>query len=1161
MSQSLRPDRPETPAPPLAPARQWLQRWHQGDAGDVRAFLAAVGPLAPEQVAAVLLVEQRERWRRGQRPAAEAYLAAYPEVHNDPEAAVDLIYGEFLLRVEFGDRPTLAEYQRRFPDYGDWLDKQFALYELLHSADGAGPATLNSEPPPSQRPTQGAVTVVGRPAPPAPGGLPCVSGYEVLGELGRGGMGVVYLARQLSLNRVVALKMLRGEDGADPDRLTRFRNEAEAVAQLHHPNLVQIYEVGEQDGRLYCALEYVEGGSLDRKLAGTPQPARQAAQLVATLARAMHAAHQKGIVHRDLKPANVLLGGGPDTPLGGCTPKITDFGLAKRLDVSLGQTQTGAVLGTPSYMPPEQALGRGHAVGPAADVYALGAILYEVLTGRPPFRGETTLDTLQQVVAREPVAPRTFQPKVPRDLETVCLKCLHKESPRRYPSAEALADDLERWRKGEPIQARPVSRRERVLKWVRRRPALAVLAALLVLVALAGFVGVSWQWQRAEGEFRKAADLAEARGRTAYARSIALAYAEWRAGNAGRAEEMLAECRPELCGWEWHYLRRLFRVRQLATRGGHAKGVLAVAFSPDGARVASAAADGTIKVWHRRGLREALTLRGHTAAVTAVAFSPDGRRLASGGGDGTVRVWDAAHGKELARWPGHAAGVTGLAFAPKGRHLASTGGKPLSGEVKLWNATTGKALAGKTWGHLLAAVAFSPDGKYLATAGHDDSVALWDAATLEPVGTYQGQHQRIVSWTSVAFGADGRWVAAGSPDGLVRVWDRATAREFFSALTPTQAGVHGLAFCGRDGRLLVAATADNTVLGWYTKSGIPAFTLRGHKRAVTAVACSPDGQRLVSGSLDRTVKLWDLTRRDDDLTLRPANEGVTGVAFSPDGRRLAAATRDRAVKVWDRATGKTVFTVKSLPAPVNSLAFHPDGGQLAAAGGDGTVRLWGVPGGRERRCLRGHRGPVHAVAFRPDGRRLASAGQDGVAWVWDAAAGREVLALDGHGGPVHAVAFSPDGRHLATAGEDGVTRVWDGASGREVLTLDGEGGPVHAVAFSPDGRHLATASEDGVTRVWDAATGGLTRTMRGHAGAVRGLAYGPKGRLASVGDDKAVRLWDPAGQELLALRGQTALLRAVAFSPDGHRLASASDDGTIKVWDGTPLEGASAAGE
>jgi WD40 repeat protein len=974
------------------------------------------------------------------------------------------------------------------------------------------------------------------------GDWPRVPGYQVLGVLGRGGMSVVYKARQVNADRLVALKMILAGGEANPAELARFRTEAEAIARLQHPHVVQVFEVGQHQGLPFFSLEFCPGGSLHRQLAATPLPPQEAAALVAKLARGVQAAHAARVLHRDLKPGNVLLAADG-------TPKVTDFGLAKKLDAQ-GVTLSGDIMGTPSYMAPEQASGQSKEVGPATDVYALGAILYECLTGRPPFKAATAWDTLTQVVFTEPVLPRQLNAQVPRDLETICLKCLHKEAPKRYASAAELADDLGRFQAGEPIIARPVGRLERGMKWVRRKPALAALSALLVLVFFAGVAGVIWQW-------RLAVDFAQAEQRTAYARAVALAYAEWRAGNAGNAQQLLHECRPELRGWEWHYLRRLFQVRQLATLDGHGE-VLAVAFSPDGSRFASAGAGGNVKVWDRQSLQEVFTLRGHAAAVTAVVFSSDGRRLASGSADGSVRVWDATGGVSVLTWPAHAA-VTGLSFDPAGRRLASTGRgeRPLEGELKLWDATTGKALAGKTWGNLLTAVVFGADGRSLVTSAHDGNVVVWDAATLDASPhDFKGQPERFAPWTSVALSADGQWVTAGSSVGIVRVWGKSTAQEF---LTPTQAGVSGLVFAGRDGRILAAAMANNCVQAWFTKTGKPAFTLRGHQRAVTAVACSPDGRCLVSGSRDRTVKLWDISRHDEDMTLIRSSEGVTSVAFSPDGAWLASAMRDKAVKVSNLATRKVVVRVRSLPAVVHGLAFRPGGGEdltptlLATAGGDGTVRIWEVPAGQEKLCLRGHGGPVHAVAFRPDGDCLASAGDDGTIRVWGAMSGRERRCLRGHDGPVRAVAFSPDGRRLASAGDDGTVRVWAGTAGQELLTLGDHGGPVYAVVFSRDGRYLATAGQDEAVRVWDAATGDLIQTLRGHAGAVRALTYGPGGRLASAGDDMAVRLWDSAGHELLALRGHADAVRALAFSPDGHRLASASEDRTIKIWDGTPL--------
>jgi tetratricopeptide (TPR) repeat protein/tRNA A-37 threonylcarbamoyl transferase component Bud32 len=320
---------------------------------------------------------------------------------------------------------------------------------------------------------------------PAAAAPPSLPGYEILGFLDRGGMGDVYKARHVRLKRLVALKMIRGDTHADHERMARFQGEAELVARLRHPNIVQIYEVGEAEGRPFISLEFVDGGSLDRKLARTPLAAAPAARLVETLAQAMEVAHRSRIVHRDLKPSNVLLVGGPDLPVEQCTPKITDFGLAKQLDADSAQTQTGAIMGTPSYMAPEQAWGRTREIGPLSDVYALGAILYECLTGRPPFKAASPIETVEQVRNEEPVPPRRLQPKVPRDLETICLKCLDKRPSRRYASAKALADDLNRFLQGDPIHARRVRWWERAAKWARRRPTAAALIGVLVAVGLA----------------------------------------------------------------------------------------------------------------------------------------------------------------------------------------------------------------------------------------------------------------------------------------------------------------------------------------------------------------------------------------------------------------------------------------------------------------------------------------------------------------------------------------------------------------------------------------------------------------------------------------------------------------------------------------------------
>jgi WD40 repeat protein len=1166
--------------------------WGRGERPALEDYLPPGGSERRAALRELAHTELEYRLKGGEAAGAEEYLGRFAELADDPTAALGLIAAEDRLLRQLGRGRPPEEYLRRFPRYRDEL----AARLLLTATAGASHGDSHPAPFPA-----GATVRVGPPTGPDSGPrYPAVPGYEVVKELGRGGMGVVYLARQTSLGRLVALKMIRAGAGADPEEMERFRFEAEAVARLQHPNVVQVHEVGAHGGLPYFSLEYVEGGSLAQRLAGTPMEARAAAELVEVLARAVGAAHDRGILHRDLKPANVLL-----TADG--QPKVTDFGLAKRLDGDMGRTQTGAVLGTPSYMAPEQADGRAREVGPACDVYALGAVLYECLTGRPPFRAASLRETLEQVCTRDPAAPRDLNPAVPRDLETICLKALAKEPARRYPSAAALADDLRRFLRGEPIAARRVGPTERLLLWARRRPAVAAVCALGPLLAVLGpgAVVVTGLWQRAEHERGvaqqarddlraarddlqgakdrlevvltseqtakgKAEELARELRLSRYFRNVDLAHREWQADHWARADQLLAECPEDLRGWEWHYVHRLCHADRL-TWPAHTGGVNALAFNPDGKLLASGGEDHVIKLWDVATGREVRTLRGHTQRILALAFSPDGRHLASGSVNDGAFLWEVASGKQVRVFGGGGDRlfVSRLAFSPDGQHLAGAtdgpaekgavtllGGPPSVERLLIWDVTTGRPTVFFTDRSIgTRQLVYDHEGSRLAAA-LTDKVVVWDAATGKELFARKKEVAEP-GVTCVAFSPDGKELAAAVEDGQVRLWDLAAARELV-ALKVHNRHCGGLAYAP-DGRL-ATFSEDGSVRVRNPHTIDEPLIFRGHTDFVTAAAWGPDGKRLASASKDGTIKLWDPGQDPGGFFLRDTWQWSGGQPiFSPDSRRLVVGD-----VVWD-LPGRKVLRSPRDPAwhgpdgktGIRWASFTADGRRFAGTYPGGMSRVWSTETWQP--ILDFSTPDVgYSRVFSPDGRRLYVGILGGVK-VYDAETGKELRLISRPKLTITSMAVSPDSRWLATGEQsvqgNGPTRLWDADSGRQEREFDDAGN----LTFSPDGKLLGISGLDGV-KLWDVATGRHVRTLHGYRPRLGVVAFSPDGRRLVGNGGDALQLWDvETGQECLTLQGPGGRGGRVGnpcFSPDGRLLASyfgqlLGPEG-IKLWDGTP---------
>ncbi len=1052
--------------------------------------------------------------------------------------------------------------------------------------------------PPSRNPSHGPLAGVEIP------------GYELLGLLGRGGMGAVFKARQLQLNRIVALKTMLGGLHTSQDEVARLRNEAEVIARFQHPNIVQIFDVGEAEGHLFLALEYVEGGTLSDHLKGAPEPADQAASLVETLARAMDYAHRQGVVHRDLKPANILMklpgaeSGArstlsPDTkPLiasGPSTasmfsnfghdvdqtdsaiapvPKITDFGLAKDVGGQSGQTQTGAFMGTPSYAAPEQALGNSRHVTAAADIYALGAILYELLTGRPPFRGASVLDTLDQVRNVEPVSLRLLNPAAPKDLETICLKCLRKKPADRYASALDLAEDLRRFRSHEPIKARPVGSMEKTVKWIARNPAVASILSLLVLVLVVGVTAVtleSSRARRAEGNALIAADNAkkekeradkkrdeavslagklEIESKALEEKSVALeektdrlvralattqinlAENSWGKGNVALANRQLDAIPETHRFWDWRYLKRRFR-------GG------------------------------------LFSMHGHAGTVTCMAISPDGRRLLTGGADKTVRLWDSATGQELAQFSEFKRRIKSVAFHPSGRMFAAVADTSLV----IWDAKVPKRLhsivASKAQ---VNAVAFHPDGQRLATGSDDHTVVLWDVATgkrLSQIGLADPRiNARPREVHHLAFSPDGARIAIDHYFDGVEVWDTEMATKHF-ALPKTG----GLVVWTPDGKHIIAAGGFGKIF-LFNKTGELIHTyLPTNHPDVTAIAPSPDGLRFATASTDNMISIWGVVSGKELLQLQGHTTVPYTLCFSTDSQRLFSGDSSGVIKIWDSIANRTAQAFNT-PAPnPNALAFSPNSNWLAVGGVDslpapcGIVDIWDLATGVQLRSLNAHAQNIAGVTFSKDGKKLITASRgsplgrvESEVKVWDTQTWKELWTLPHRPGSVWVFDPSPDNRYLALSYANdvrrlltgpGTIRVWDLDRKEEILTIQATRNAAHEIRFSPDGQFLAAAMDQAIF-VWDMPSGEVKARFPSGFGEAMGLAFSSDSKkLTACGTIKGVgviRIYDIADNKLLqTIAGDTNQITSLAFSPDGERLATGSREGTrggiIRLWD------------